>query len=529
MALSDLEQSSGSGEGQLTFVEVLRMKLNGLVLHRTSLWEDIRSFASWLEFEAGGAADRIEQGSVLIELNPDATVRSVRMGAKLQGHDLDKHQRLWGFLRELNIDRVELSVRLERNQIEDVMAFLYCRRMSLINRKSKADACDGGLFGGKGMHVACTDTSIVGSKLTISYSYCTLRFSHIVHWFEQRNKKFNDHRTLFHSAPRYAVLIAIVVTAPGIFYACWHGLWYLAMILSLAWFALFGLVYMLFMVVGSVEYDNEEKAYHLGKAFGQLQKYTARIQADINRARIVQEKFLPDPVKMPFGKRVEWSASFKPADEVGGDYFDVSPVGNDKFAVIFADVSGHGMAAAFITAILKTAFQSWIDSRGTLTDLAEKMNLNLCRMTPVGSFAAVFIAVLDVETAMLTYANLGHQPEPWHIPADREESTNSLNMSRCLIMGIEEDVEINTTQLAIKPGDTILFVSDGIVENLDVEGNEYGIERFEQFLESHRPLAADKLVKAIREEAEEFSRDASQSDDRTILAFRIKNQPDGGV
>lgn len=525
MVLSDSKQpSSGQdGDNQMTFVEILRMKLNGLALHRTSLWEDIRNFSGWLEFEAAAAADKLNHASILIELNSDATVRFLRIGPKLHDHQLDQYQRLWTFLRELDIDRIELSVRLERNQIEDVMAYLYCRRKRIINRKSKESGEE--LISSKGIHISCTDTSIVDTRLTIAYSYCTLRFSHIVHWFEQRNRKFNDHRTLFHSAPRYALLIAFIVMSPSIVYASWHGLWYLAMILSLAWLVLLGLVYLLFMVVGSVEYDNEEKAYHLGKAYTQLQNYTSRIQADINRARIVQEKFLPEINNMPFADRIEWFSSFKPADEVGGDYFDVSALDNRKVAVLFTDVSGHGMAAAFITAILKTTFQTWVDSKGPLEELAKKMNLNLCRLTPVGSFAAVFFAVLDVETGILTYANIGHQPEPWHIPADNDEPINVLSHARNLIMGIEEDIDIETARLKIRPGDTIVFVSDGVVENLDIEGRQYGIDKFEQFLQAHRPLAADKLVKAINKETNEFAKNAFQSDDRTILAFRIKNQP----
>ena len=79
-----------------------------------------------------------------------------------------------------------------------------------------------------------------------------------------------------------------------------------------------------------------------------------------------------------------------------------------------------------------------------------------------------------------------------------------------------------TSNVTLEPGDTVLFVSDGIVENPNVDGRLYGTERFESFLQAKRPLPPEALVQAISDEARGYSRNTEQSDDRTVLALRIK-------
>ena len=83
--------------------------------------------------------------------------------------------------------------------------------------------------------------------------------------------------------------------------------------------------------------------------------------------------------------KIDWAHSFEPADEVGGDYFDVGIIDENRLTVLFSDVCGHGMSAAFITAVLKTTFQAWLDNANTLTELGA--NLNACEDLYGGTIA----------------------------------------------------------------------------------------------------------------------------------------------
>ncbi len=500
-----------------------RLKLNGLILRRTHLWEQVQAFGRWLELDAALLAAQDNHSHIAIELDDDGKVTAVRIGSK-RSIDLAKYDQIWLFLRSLDLCAVQLDQRLEHNQVEDVFAFLYYYRGTVSTRKIHSTTQDGveGLFSPQGTHIACTQTCISDHLLTVEYSYCTLGFSRVVHWLEKRNRHFRDHRVLFHMAPRYALSITALVLTPGMAYALATGQWSLALILLTALIALYGILYCFVMTVGSIEYDNEEKAYRLGLAYGQLKKYTTHIQNDMERARSVQQRFLPQDTALPFRDAIEWAASFVPADEVAGDYYDVAALSDQRVAILFSDVCGHGMAAAFITAIIKTTFQAWVDSPDSLDDLYRRINTNLLRLTPLESFAAVFLAIYDRSTGQLDYINGGHQPEPWHIPADDTGPIASLTEARSLILGIEAEPKIRSASTALHTGDTVLFVSDGIVESQNEDAEYYDTGQFETFLQSCRTQGAGELVKRIDQEVKRFSQGLPQGDDRTVLALSIR-------
>jgi sigma-B regulation protein RsbU (phosphoserine phosphatase) len=254
-----------------------------------------------------------------------------------------------------------------------------------------------------------------------------------------------------------------------------------------------------------------------------LKQYTARIQADIGRARLVQEKFLPDAAELPFKDRIDWARCFVPAVEVGGDYFDVKKTKDNKIAILFSDVCGHGMAAAFITAILKTTFHTWAERGALLEDLIKEMNSNLYRLTPDDSFSAVFATLYDPLTGRLDYINGGHHPEPWLVPGQKDKPICSLKEARNVILGILKEIDVNISHVVLSQDDVVVFASDGVIESQNVDGENYGIEPFERFLESRREEPAEKLVQSVIEEIKSFSKDTEAGDDRTLLAFRVIN------
>jgi len=515
--------SRDQGDTALNWHHRLRVALNTCVLRKTQLWEDVAGLGSWLEYEAAPLATQEAQGSLTLELNDQGTVSAMFVGSH-EPLKLPPSPQLQQFLRTLGIRRVQLDPRLERNQIEDVFALLYVYRTS-IARRDQPKSSPGRLIRhltNQGIHMSCAQISIQDHTLTITYSYCTLGFSRVVHWLEKRNQHFRDHRTLFHVAPRYALAFTTVVLGPVMAYAALTGQWPLLLILVAAGMMLMGVLYVFIMTVGSIEYDNEEKAYRLGKAYHQLKKYTTRVQNDIERARAVQLRFLPDLESLADMESLEWAASFEPADEVAGDYYDVASLDDRRVAIIFTDVCGHGMGAAFITAVIKTSFQAWVDNPGTLSNLISQLNDNLVRLIPPESFAAVFLAIYDKQTRSLTYANCGHQPEPWLIRTHEHPEITELSQARNLILGIEANIPVKTTTLQLQPQDTLLMVSDGIVENLDTNGKQYGTERFERLISDEAGATAVRLVETIAHEAEQFSRDASQNDDRTVLACTIR-------
>jgi len=501
------------------------LKLGTLLIRRTRLWRDIRRFANWLEIDAAQLAEKAHQGTIVVEPDPDHGGAVVKIGRAKHPDLLNDYQLLWNFLLSLDIKRMEFDSRLETNQVSDIMTLLYSYRRQL--GKRQPGKIPGGIVGRlvsqQGLHASCTCVSIRAQTLVISYTYCTLAFSRLMRWFERKHRNFHDHRALFNAAPRYAVLVWIIAIAPSIVYTKIYGDWFQFTISAFAAFLLAGLVYVFFMVAGSVEYDNEEKDYQLTRAYREVTTYADQIKADLHRAQVIQRKFLPDLADGRLSECVNWAFSFDPVEEVGGDYYDVQHLDEDRIAILFSDVSGHGMSAAFVTGILKTTFASWIDSKMELSEFVDLLNSTLCRLTPVGNFAAVFVGIYDCSTRELCYVNAGHHPQPWRLPAGDGEPISSITEGRTLLMGVNREIEIEPSRLTLGAGDIVLFASDGIVENQNTEGEIYGTERFGNFLQARRGGSVQSLVESIVNECRAFSKDAKQTDDRTVLALQIKD------
>ncbi len=523
----DSIRSSADAENRslsLNFVARVYTRLVGSNLRRTSLWRDIRRFARWLESDATELAGRTRENTIMVELDSGGAGPTVKIGAKKYHDLLNDCQGLWDLLLSLGVKRAGFDSRLESNQVTDVMTLLYSYRRKLAKRHDGTvpTGVVGRLLGENGLYTACTCVSIRGEMLTVSYTHCALTFSRLVRWFESKHRNFHDHRALFHAAPRYAILVLAVAIGPTIVYTRVYGDWTQLVISTLTALLFAGMVYVFFMLAGSVEYENEEKDYQLNKAYYGVKTYTQHIKADLRDAQAIQRKFLPDLTDSQLSEHIDWAVSFAPVEEVGGDYYDVQALDDNRIAILFGDVSGHGLAAAFITGILKTTFASWTENHMTLTEFMSLLNSILHKLTPVGSFAAVFVGVYDRSTNELSYVNGGHYPQPLRVPEAEEEPISSVTGGGTLLMGVDLNIRIEPSRLSLEPGDTVLFVSDAVVENRNIEGQLYGTDRLGELLQAQRGESVQDLVASIVNDGRVFSKETKQADDTTILALQIR-------
>jgi serine phosphatase RsbU (regulator of sigma subunit) len=441
--------------------------------------------------------------------------------------DLEGYDRLWVFLRSIGIRAIDLEPRLESNQIVDVFQVLFAARRHLRrtipghSSRSPVSAlqCPGGLA------FACTVTRLEEGVLTVSYSYCRTRLSRLVTWFEKRHPRLADHRALFWAAPRYGLLMGVMVVLPFTFYMLSGTRLALFAATTGSALIVFAFSHLFFMTIGGLVYDNEEQGHRLQRAYSQLGQYAARIQHDLKRARRVQQQLLPNLAHMPVPARLEWAARFLPESEVGGDYFDAAVLDSERVAIVFADVSGHGMSAALLTTIIKMAFLDWVEQKKDIAQFIEQLNGRLYRVTPQDSFAAVFACVLDSETGMLTYKNCGHNPQPYVIRANGS-APEKLDQAGDMLLGIQEWLDEPVAIMTLRSGDALVFASDGLTESSNDTDEMFGTDRLEQLLVEYRSVSLDVLVDHAIGAVEGFSADTQVHDDRTILAVRLRQDPD---
>jgi len=483
----------------------------------------MRRLGRWLEDDLFPAADKVNEETLTLIPGADGSV-AVEHPAREEASSICDCHELAEFLRHVDVRAIRVDTRLESNQIEDVLILLVALKRKLASRDSSPDRGSilTQLRSDEGLHFNCMQVMLHDGVLVVRYSYCVTRLSLAVLWFERRHRRFADHRALFHAAPRYGLLAVALTGAVLAGYLLTWSVTFLVVATAVEAMILFMAVYVFMRGMGSIEYDNEESAYRLAQAHAKVTQYAQRIGHDLDLARTVQRKLLPDRQRMPLADRIDWASHFNPETEVGGDYFDAAALDEHRAAIVFADVSGHGMSAALITVIVKMAFQSWLETGWSLMEYIRCVNRDLCRFTPDGSFVVLIAAVYDGERRCLSYVNAGHSPEPFFLPADSDKPVRSLTQLGSMLLGVQADIEVVEATQSLAPGDAVFLATDGLTEARSVRGELYGKDRLLRQLADHRAQPLGPLVSAVLEDMGRFAAGAEQTDDRTVLALRVR-------
>ncbi len=438
--------------------------------------------------------------------------------------------RLADFLDSAGIRSLSLDAELESNQVCDVLKTLWDVRHLLhegrcgwwarrLGRRRLVDE----LTSPQGLHVACADVTLDLERgaLVIRDSYCPLTFSLAVDVFKRRASRFRDHRAFFQAAPRFALAAAGLALVPaGIVMLVGHmpGL-VLAVGLVMA-VLVAAVTVVVFETIGAVEYDKEYQARQLLQRHRELESAHERIQADLGRARRVQQMLIPPQDWQPLEGSVRIAHAFVPEMAIGGDYYDIKRIGEDRLALLFADVSGHGMASAFITGIIKTTFELADRSMMQPCQFLGELNDILERITPMDSFAAIVVAVYDAPARRLTYTNAGHQPLPLLVRANGG-GVEALEGAVGLVSGVTAECVYEQTDVELFPGDRFVLCTDGIIESVNAAGELFGLARLRAVLEASAGQPASELPAGILSAVSAHTGATPQMDDQTVLVMEV--------
>ncbi len=242
-----------------------------------------------------------------------------------------------------------------------------------------------------------------------------------------------------------------------------------------------------------------------------------RMEQEINIARDIQQALLPKDFR-EYSHLAVSGVNF-PCLSVGGDYFDVFPLGDNRTAFLLADVSGKGLGAALLTTMLQGAL-SGMTLGADPARVLNHVNNFLCGHSEVGRYATMFFAVLDQE-GNLDYINAGH-PSPFLI---RHGVAEDPFTEGSYPVGLVPDAGYVTTTVKLEPGDTLILFSDGVTEAMDPAEDLYGVPRLREVLTGQSECALEKLQTAILESVENFTKGAHQTDDVTVLIVRYRSSP----
>ena len=246
----------------------------------------------------------------------------------------------------------------------------------------------------------------------------------------------------------------------------------------------------------------------------EYERQRQRLEQELSIARDIQQALLPRGFRdFP---HLTVSGINLPCLSVGGDYFDVFPMSDDRTAFLIADVSGKGLGAALLTTMLQGAL-SGMTIGADPARVFNHINKFLCEHSEVGRYATMFFGVLS-RNGDLEYINAGH-PSPLLL---RNGKLAEPFTEGSTPVGLIPDADYKAACVRLETGDTLVLFSDGVTEAADPDEQLFGIPRLRDALANLQDSPLDHLQKAVFDSVENFTRGASQADDITLLLVRYR-------
>jgi serine phosphatase RsbU (regulator of sigma subunit) len=263
--------------------------------------------------------------------------------------------------------------------------------------------------------------------------------------------------------------------------------------------------------IGELQRSFNSMSEHLEELI-QTEAQKEALDKEIALARKVQQELLPESVVDRPG--VEFATHFEPSAAIGGDYYDILEAKSGRIAVMIADVAGHGLAAGLRMAMIKAAVTLQIEDAVKSAEIFARLHRLLRRMSGDRSFVTASLSVFDARSGALVLTNAGHPPAYRVGAAGEVEELLAPGVPLGSFSGTPGRLERR-----IVPGDSLVWLSDGLIEATDANDRQFGYPAVERALAGPSGSAAelrDRLLAAVRA----YSGGRPPEDDRTLVVMR---------
>ena len=238
------------------------------------------------------------------------------------------------------------------------------------------------------------------------------------------------------------------------------------------------------------------------------------LQNELRVAHDMQQSILPKT--FPDKPGYQLFGSMEPARQVGGDFFDIINLENDRIGLAIADVSDKGVPAALFMMSSRTLMKGAAIGKSNPTDVLSEVNHLLQEDNDAAMFVTVFYAEYNPANGVLSYANGGHNP-PVIVHADG--SSTVLPQTNGIALGILPDIEYEQNSVTLSPGDTLVLYTDGITEAMNAQNEEFEMERLLTVLSGASSQDVREMNQAIFQAVQAFAGDMPQFDDMTCMTL----------
>jgi serine phosphatase RsbU (regulator of sigma subunit) len=241
---------------------------------------------------------------------------------------------------------------------------------------------------------------------------------------------------------------------------------------------------------------------------------------ELEVAKTIQDSLVPASGLHEF-PTITLAGHFLSASETGGDWWSYYKISGDRLMVVIGDVTGHGVPAAMITAAAKSACDTILAIENLIPDLDQFANILNNSIAASGKgqfFMTCFVSIIDPAKKNMKFVNAGHNFPYLYRPA--EDKFIQL-MARGPRLGEPGSTKYEIKDIDLQPNDLIVWYTDGIIEDQNQEGAEYGDKRFRKSIKEANALSLEAALKKIVEDADAFYTGVPHQDDHTLILGRI--------
>ncbi len=259
---------------------------------------------------------------------------------------------------------------------------------------------------------------------------------------------------------------------------------------------------------------------------GDLKKYIARLQenaaarerieSELRIARTIQMDLVPKT--FPDRKEFELYGILEPAREVGGDFYDFFMPDDQSIFIFIGDASGKGVPAALFMAVARTLLRAICREERNPAVILRRLNNEMAEANESSMFITLFCALVDLKSGECRYSNGGHNP-PFVL--DGKGGVTRLSLTGGPAVALAPGMEFGEKAFVFQPGDKLFLYTDGLTEALNLSGDMFGEARAVEELRKLSNAGSVQSVKSMQEALRGFAAGAEQSDDVTMLAFRM--------
>lgn len=273
--------------------------------------------------------------------------------------------------------------------------------------------------------------------------------------------------------------------------------------------------------ITDMESSFDEMTRNMREYVGEIKALTSdkvQVETQLDVARRIQSGLIPMEHYV-LGDGCEIYGIEKPARAVGGDFYDIFRLDENRICVVVGDISGKGVSAAMFMVMVKTGIRENLKGGRSLGETFSFLNREICFSNPETMFATVAAIILDTKTGLLQYMNGGHE-----LPLLLSKEADYLELDAGCALGLFDDAKAVEKEIKLSDGEGILIFTDGVTEAVNEEMEQFGKERLRELVRNHYSAhgsryGSEGLTKDIMAGLNGFCKEAEQFDDITCTAL----------